>query len=130
MGGCGDAAAVLGSAGSLCSTAHDPADVRHPALNLLGAAATDVATNLTVYTGLPAGQPAGSKRPALLCIHGGSYTGGYALDGAEHCGVALEFFARSGWAVFAINCTGRAASGAGGKGGRERVQGWCSMLNL
>ena len=122
MDGCGDMAAELGRAITyICVlTAHDPADVRHPALNLLGAAATDVATNLTVYTGLPVGQPAGSKRPALLCIHGGSYTGGYALDGAEHCGVALEFFARAEWAVFAINCTGRAtASGDGGKGASQ-----------
>ena len=44
-----------------------------------------------------------SLRPALVCIHGGSYSGGYALNGAEHCGAALTFFASAGWVVFAIN---------------------------
>ena len=44
-----------------------------------------------------------SLRPALVCIHGGSYSGGYALNGAEHCGAALAFFASAGWVVFAID---------------------------
>eukprot|EP00937_MAST-01D_sp_MAST-1D-sp2_P001521 g1521.t1 len=59
-----------------------------------------VAKDLTLDTYMPAAA-APSPRPAIICIHGGGYTGGDSKH--ENCNVMGPLFASAGFAAFSIN---------------------------